>query len=60
MSVELKKIKLELIKMDANIMDAEIRMDERLAEINRIKDSIKAYEDRKKELQEKMEELRDE
>lgn len=56
MSIEVKKMKLELIKMDANIMDAEIRIEERLAEIERIKEGIKQYDERREELSLKIEE----
>ena len=50
MSIELKKIKLEIIKMDANIMESEIRIEERMAEVERIENNIKKSKEKKEEL----------
>ena len=50
MDIEKKKIQLEIHKMDANIMDSEIRIEERKMEIKRIEDQIKTYKERKEEL----------
>lgn len=50
MDIQTRKKKLEMMKMDANIMDAEIRIEERKAEIKRIEDQIETYKVRKEEL----------
>lgn len=52
--LELKKIKLELIKVNAAKAELEFRIDERLEEIERIKSHIQVQEDKEAELQAKI------
>lgn len=52
--LELKKIKVELMRVQAAKGDLEIKVEERLEEIKRIQDSIKAQEIREAELIEKI------
>lgn len=49
--LELKRIKLELVKVAAARAELEFRVEERLDEINRIKDNIKIQLDKEAELQ---------
>lgn len=58
MNIEAKKVQLEILKMEANIIDAEIRVSEKMAEIDKINDNISKYEERKKELLSKLEEIK--
>ena len=48
--LELKRMKLELVKVAAARCELEFRVDERLDEINRIKDNIKIQADKEAEL----------
>ena len=43
MNIEAKKVQLEILKMEANIIDAEIRVSEKMAEIDKINDNISKY-----------------
>jgi hypothetical protein len=52
--LELKRIKLELVKVAAARADLEFRIEERLDEIQRIKDNIKIQLDKEAELQGKI------
>jgi len=57
MSIEKKKAQLEMMKMDSNIMESEIRIEERLEEIERIKVTISKYNERRDELSQKLGEM---
>ncbi len=48
--LELKRMKLELVKVAAARCELEFRIDERLDEINRLKDAIKIQTDKEAEL----------
>jgi hypothetical protein len=52
--LELKRMKLELIKVAAARNELEFRIEERLDEINRIKEHIKVQLDKEAELQGKI------
>lgn len=52
--IELKKIKVELLRVSAAKAELELRIDERLEEIQRLKDNIKISEAKEVELQEKI------
>lgn len=52
--LELKRMKLELIKVAAARYELEFRIEERMDEINRIKDHIKVQEAREAELKAKI------
>ena len=52
--LEIKRIKLELVKVAAARADLEFRIEERLDEINRIKDNIKIQLDKEAELASKI------
>lgn len=43
--LEKKKKQSELLKMQSNIMDCEIRIEEKLLEIERIKDQVAKFEE---------------
>lgn len=49
-ALELKRMKLELVKVQAARAELEFRVEERLDEINRIKDNIKLQQDKEAEL----------
>lgn len=53
-SLELKRTKLELIKVAAARHELEFRIEERLEEINRIKEHVKVQEAKEAELIEKI------
>jgi hypothetical protein len=53
-ALDLKRMKLELIKVAAARAELEFRVDERMDEINRIKDHIKVQLDKEAELQAKI------
>lgn len=53
-SLDLKRMKLELVKVAAARAELEFRVDERLDEINRIKEHIKVQLDKEAELQSKI------
>jgi len=53
-NLELKRMKLELTKVAAARAELEFRVDERLDEINRIKDHIKVQLGKEAELQAKI------
>jgi hypothetical protein len=53
-SLELKKTKVELLKVSAAKAELELRVEERLEEIERIKDNIKIQEKKEVELQSKI------
>jgi hypothetical protein len=53
-SLDLKKIKVELLRVSAAKAELELRIDERLEEIERIRANIKVQEDKEKELIEKI------
>ena len=52
--LELKRMKLELIKVSAARSELEFRIEERLDDINRIKEHIKIQVDKEAELQAKI------
>ena len=52
--LDLKRMKLELLKVAAARAELEFRIDERMEEINRIKDHIKVQLDKETELQNKI------
>ena len=52
--LELKRMKLELIKVAAARHELEFKVEERLDDINRIKDSIKIQEAKEAELKAKI------
>jgi hypothetical protein len=53
-SLELKKIKVELIQVQAAKASLELRVEERLDEIERIKETIAVSEKKEQELIEKL------
>lgn len=54
--LDLKRMELELIKVAAARAEMEFRIEERLEDINRIKDNIKIQLDKEAELQAKVDE----
>ena len=52
--LEIKRMKLELIKVAAARHELEFRIEERLDEINRLKDHVKVQEAKEAELKEKI------
>lgn len=54
--LDLKRMKLEMVKVAAARAELEFRVEERLDEINRIKDHIKVQLDKETELQGKISE----
>jgi len=54
MDLEEKKTRLQIMKMDTNILEYEVKIDERKEDIERIKTQIKLCEQTKKELEEKL------
>ena len=54
--LELKRMKLELIKVAAARAEMEFRIEERLEDINRIRDNIKLQLDKEVELKAKIDE----
>jgi hypothetical protein len=57
MSLELKKIKVELLRVSAAKAELELRIEERMEEINRIKEHISISEAKEKELEEKIKKM---
>jgi hypothetical protein len=55
-NLDLKRIKLELLKVSAAKAELEFRIEERLEEIERIRGHIKIQEDKEIELQAKIDE----
>jgi predicted phage-related endonuclease len=53
-SLDLKKIKVELLQVQAAKASLELRIEERLDEIQRIKETIAVSEAKEKELEEKI------
>jgi hypothetical protein len=53
-NLELKKLHVELLRVSAAKAELELRIDERLEEIERIKDHIKISEAKETELKEKL------
>lgn len=53
-SLELKKLKVELLRVSAAKAELELRIEERLDEIERIKEHIKISEAKEVELKEKI------
>ena len=51
---EIKKLKLEIARVTTAKMELELRMDERLQEIENLKQYIAAQEAKEKELQDKL------
>lgn len=56
-NLDLKRIKLELVKVAAARAELEFRIEERLDEIERLKEHIKVQLDREEELTLKIEQL---
>lgn len=52
--LELKKLKVELLRIEANIGDRELVIEEKLAEIQRIEEHLEISKTRKQELLEKL------
>ena len=57
MSLDLKRLKVELIRVGAAKAELEFRIEERLEEIERVKEHIKISEDKEVELQNKIAEM---
>lgn len=55
-ALEIKRMKLELVKVAAARAELEFRVEERMDEINRIRDHIKVQLDKEAELQTKISE----
>lgn len=53
-TLEIKRMKLELVKVAAARAELEFRIEERMDEVNRIKDHIKVQQDKEAELQTKI------
>lgn len=53
-SLELKKLKVELLRVSASKAELELRIEERLDEIERIKEHIKISEAKEQELKDKI------
>lgn len=53
-SLELKKLKVELLRVSASKAELELRVEERLEEIERIKEHISISEAKEHELKEKI------
>lgn len=53
-SLDLKKLKVELLRVSASKAELELRIEERLDEIERIKEHIKISEAKELELKEKI------
>lgn len=53
-NLEIKKMQVELLRVSAAKAELELRIDERLEEINRIKESIKISEAKEVELKDKL------
>jgi len=53
-SLEIKKIQVELLRVSASKAELELRIEERLEEIERIKEHIKISEAKEKELKDKL------
>ena len=51
---EMKKLKLEIIRVSAAKSELEFKIDERLEDIKRIKENIEVQEKRLKELEQKL------
>ncbi len=54
--LEIKRLKLELVKVSAAKAELEFRIEERLEDIARLRDNISIQENREKELQDKIDE----
>ena len=52
--LELKKMKVELLRVSAAKAELELRIDERMDEISRIEEAVKAQEAKEQELQTKI------
>lgn len=59
MSLELKKVKVELLRVSAAKAELELRIEERLDEVERIKEHIKTQEAKEIELKQKIESMKD-
>ena len=59
MNLSDKKIKLQIMKMDTNILEYEVKIEERLEDIERIKKQIVICENTKKELKVKLDKGRE-
>lgn len=57
MRIEIKKVKVELIQVQAAKATLELRVEERLEEIERIKEHIKISEAKEEELIEKIKQM---
>lgn len=53
-ALDLKRMKLELVKVAAARAELEFRVEERLDEINRIQEHVKVQTDKEAELQQKI------
>jgi hypothetical protein len=56
-NLEVKKLQVELLRVGAAKAELELRIEERMDEIHRIKEHIKVSEDKEIELKEKLKEL---
>lgn len=52
--LEIKKLKVELLRVSAAKGEMELRVEERMEEIKRLQDNIKIQEEKEKELLEKL------
>lgn len=59
MSMELKKAKLELMRVTTARMDLELRIDERLEEIERLRGHVQVQLDKELELTNKVKEIQE-
>lgn len=59
MSLELKKLKVELLRVGAAKAELELRIEERLDEVERVKEHIKTQEAKEAELKQKIESMKE-
>lgn len=59
MSLELKKLKVELLRVGAAKAELELRIEERLDEVERVKEHIKTQEAKEAELKLKIESMKE-
>lgn len=57
MSLDIKRLKVELVRVGAAKAELELRIEERMEEIERIKEHIKISEAKEAELQQKIAEM---
>lgn len=52
--LEKKKIQLQIMKMDTNVLEYEVKIEERMADIKRIEEQIEICKKTKEELQKQL------